>query len=71
MRHKTISGKATLTTAEAARYVGLAKSTLEKRRVYASEPHFVTLGTSVRYLVDDLDDWLIQRRSASTSERDS
>lgn len=72
MPHKTISGSATLSTAEAAKYVGLAKSTLEKMRVYGGGPPFLTLGgsTVVRYLIEDLDAWMVARRSASTSERD-
>ena len=72
MRHKTIAESAVMNTAEAAIYVGLAEGTLEKARVYGGGPKFVTLGgtTSVRYLIDDLDEWLEARRHSSTSERD-
>lgn len=72
MRHKTIAGSAVMNTAEAAKYVGLAEGTLEKMRVYGGGPKFLTLGstTAVRYLIDDLDDWLETRRHSSTSERD-
>lgn len=69
MPRKTINGSAILNTAQAAKYVGRAKSTLEKARVYGDGPVFVTMGSSVGYLVDDLDDWLDRRRCSSTSER--
>lgn len=70
MPRKTINGSAILNTAQAAKYIGRAKSTLEKWRVYGGGPVFVTQGSSVGYLVDDLDDWLDRNRGSSTSERD-
>jgi len=69
MPRKTINGSAILNTAQAAKYIGRSKSTLEKWRVYADGPVFVTQGSSVGYLVDDLDDWLDRGRASRTSER--
>ncbi|MBG52200.1 MAG: hypothetical protein CML99_07250 [Rhodobiaceae bacterium] len=44
-----------LTTTEAAAYLGLAISTLNKWRCYGDGPQFVKLGRAVRYKRDDLD----------------
>lgn len=57
-----------LTTAEAARYLGLATSTLNKWRVYGYGPAFVKLGRAVRYRKDDLDRYLEKSARRSTSE---
>ena len=57
-----------LTTPEAARYLGLAVSTLNKWRVYGYGPTFVKLGRAVRYRQDDLDRFLEARARRSTSE---
>ncbi len=59
---------ALLTTPEAARYLGLAVSTLNKWRVYGYGPAFVKLGRAVRYRQDDLDRFLETRARRSTSE---
>jgi len=61
---------------EAAQYIGLAESTLEKMRVTgkngragkAGQP-FVRLGASaVGYDLRDLDDWIDRQKRSSTSE---
>ena len=57
-----------LTTAQAAAYTQIAESTLEKKRVYGGGPRFTRIGRSVRYLIDDLDAFLTERRYGSTSE---
>jgi hypothetical protein len=57
-----------LDTAGAARYVGLAKSTLEKLRVFGGGPPFIKARRLVRYRPDDLDVWLGERVVGSTSE---
>jgi predicted DNA-binding transcriptional regulator AlpA len=61
---------AVLRTPEAARYLGMAISTLTKTRVRGGPdcPPYVQLsGRAVGYLISDLDDWLAARRRASTS----
>lgn len=61
-----------LSTAEAAAYVGLAASTLEKRRVTGLDsPPFVqsVARGSVRYRLRDLEVWLEARTFRNTSER--
>ena len=58
-----------LNTEEAAAYVGLAKSTLEKLRIYGDGPIFTKYSTRVvRYRIEDLDAWIEKHRAASTSE---
>lgn len=55
-------------TAEAAHYLGLATTTLNKWRIYGHGPRFVKLGRAVRYRKDDLDRYLADRTKRSTSE---
>lgn len=48
-----------LRTAEAAEYVGLSASSLEKMRARGTGPAFIRLGgRAVGYRVDDLERWL-------------
>ena len=58
-----------LDTNGAAQYLSLAKSTLEKLRVYGGGPRFLKLNRSVRYRSDDLDDWLRANVVSHTSQR--
>ena len=54
---------------QAAKYVGLAASTLAKRRITGGGPKFVRLSArAIGYLQSDLDEWLIAKRCSSTSE---
>ena len=53
---------------EAAAYVGLSASTLNKLRVFGGGPVFLKLGRRVAYDVSDLDAWLSERRRRSTSD---
>ena len=56
-------------TPDAARYVGLTPSTLEKMRLYVTGPPFIRLGPrAVGYSISDLDSWIEARRRHSTSE---
>lgn len=56
-------------TRAAAEHVGLAPSTLEKRRVFGGGPPYRKLGTKVVYDSADLDAWLeAQPRMNSTAE---
>jgi excisionase family DNA binding protein len=56
-------------TTEAAKILGLSKSTLEKARLYGGGPPFLKLGRLVKYRPADLDDWLNARLMATTSAR--
>jgi len=58
-----------LDTDQAAQYLRLAKSTVEKMRVYGGGPNFLKLNRSVRYRAEDLDDWLRANIVSNTSER--
>lgn len=55
-------------TATAAAYLGLAKNTLEKMRVYGSGPRFAKYRRAVRYSIDELDAWIQKNSADSTSE---
>ncbi len=55
-----------LRTPDAARYVGLSASTLEKLRLVGKGPAWIRLGArTVGYDVTALDEWLDQRRAAT------
>ncbi len=62
-----------LRTPEAAAYVGLSISTLEKKRLTGGGPPFIRLGgRAVGYDIRDLDAWLdAQRELAQSAEDDS
>lgn len=51
---------------EAARYVGLSKSSLDKLRMGSDGPAYFKLGRAVVYATADLDAWLASKRCAST-----
>jgi hypothetical protein len=58
-----------LRTPAAAKYLGIAKSTLEKMRCFGTGPVFERVGRrAVVYNVPALDEYLAQRRATSTSE---
>ena len=59
---------AVLTTRQAAQYLGLAVSTLNKWRCHGGGPEFLKLGRAVRYRQDDLDAFLETRMFRSTAE---
>ena len=61
-----------LRTRDAARYCGLAKSTLEKLRCYGGGPQFTRRGKAVFYPIESLDEYLASLpRFNSTSEADA
>lgn len=55
-------------TREAADYIGMAKSTMEKWRLTGDGPRFSKCLRAVLYDVQDLDEWLRERRRTSTSD---
>jgi predicted DNA-binding transcriptional regulator AlpA len=55
-------------TADAARYVGLSKSTLEKLRVTGGGPEYAALGRVIVYRAEDLDAWVQAHLRRSTSD---
>ena len=55
-------------TQEAAQYVGLAKSTLDKLRLEGGGPVYLKLGKAVVYEVADLDAWCNASRRSHTAE---
>lgn len=57
-----------LSCAEAADFLTLSMSTLNKYRVHGGGPRFLKLGRAVRYARSDLEAWIDQSRRASTSE---
>lgn len=58
-----------LRTAAAANYLGIGKSTLERKRIDGSGPRFRVLGKKiVVYAVKDLDAWASMQVFSSTSE---
>jgi predicted DNA-binding transcriptional regulator AlpA len=57
-----------LTTPQAAIYLGLAVSTLNKWRCFGDGPRFLKLGRAVRYRREDLDSFLVSRQLGSTAE---
>jgi len=64
--------KHVLRTPQAAEYVGLSASTLEKFRLTGNGPVYQKAGPKiVIYRVEDLDAWLNSQRRRSTSEVES
>ena len=59
--------KPVMNVQQAACYLGLAVSTLNKWRCYGDGPLFIKMGRSVRYRLKDLNDYIEGRRAGSTS----
>lgn len=58
-----------LRTKDAAAYLGIGQSTLERKRIEGTGPQFRRLGARiVTYAVDDLDAWANENVLSSTSE---
>ena len=57
-----------LRTTQAAAYLSLSKSTLEKLRLTGGGPRYAKLGKIVVYGLSDLDAWTAARMRHSTSE---
>ena len=58
----------TLTVVQAATYLGLAVSTLNKWRCHGGGPVFIKLGRAVRYRQEDLDQFVMDGRATMTCE---
>ena len=58
-----------MTVQQAALYVSLSASTLNKLRVFGGGPTYLKVTRRVLYVQSDLDDWLSSKRTNSTSER--
>jgi hypothetical protein len=60
--------KITFTEIEASDYIGMSRSFLRQDRMNGTRenrttgPTFLKIGRSIRYLKDDLDNWLLQHR---------
>lgn len=47
---------------QAAEYLGISKSYLDKARIYGGGPNFIKVGAAVIYSTKDLDIWLNDKR---------
>ena len=56
-----------MTVKQAAEYLGLAVSTLNKWRCHGGGPVFIKMGRAVRYRVEDLEAYISYSSSVSTS----
>lgn len=62
--------QAYLRTSDAAKYLGIGQSTLERKRVDGTGPQFRVLGSRiVSYAIADLDAWASEHVLTSTSQR--
>lgn len=57
-----------MTVNQAAIYLGLAVSTLNKWRCHGGGPMFIKMGRAVRYRVEDLEAFVHNGRASSTSD---
>jgi predicted DNA-binding transcriptional regulator AlpA len=55
-----------LRTPQAAEYLGLSTSTMEKMRLRADGPRYAKLGRLVVYAITDLDAWVDVHKRTST-----
>lgn len=63
---ESLTLRVAFTTREAAAYLGLAVSTLNKWRCYGTGPKYLKLGRAVRYHREDLDIFVTAHRLTST-----
>ena len=63
---QSVTIRIAFTTREAAVYLGLAVSTLNKWRCYGTGPKYLKLGRAVRYTKDELDIFIETRLFRST-----
>lgn len=61
-----------ISVSEAASYLALAESTLNKMRMTGGGPRFLKLSARrVAYDTADLDEWLLTKRRCSTSDQEA
>jgi predicted DNA-binding transcriptional regulator AlpA len=60
-----------MSTPEAARFLGLSVQTLSKHRTYGSGPRWSKIGRRVVYAIGDLTEWVERGAKGSTSEPDT
>jgi len=65
------SGHAALTERDAAPYIGYTMSALRRWRADGRGPAYIRHGRAVRYLVADLDQWLLAHRVETSDTRTS
>jgi len=58
-----------LKPADAAAFLDLSRSTLAKRRMTGNGPRFVKFGASVRYSLQDLEEYVARSARSSTSDQ--
>jgi len=63
-------GSPFLSTAQAAFYIGLHRTTLELMRKRGDGPRFRRHGRFVRYHIDDLDTWSVENGGRAHGSRD-
>ena len=68
MPHETIA-PAKLRVQQAAGYLGISKSWLDKKRITGEGPPYLKLGRRVVYDIDDLEIWASGHRRQDTSEQ--
>jgi predicted DNA-binding transcriptional regulator AlpA len=67
-RISTDVGSHPLRRADAADYIGMSVSWLNKAAVFGTGPRFIKIGRSVRYWRSDLDEFLATKLRKSTSD---
>lgn len=69
--HSKIGSGRKLAVAEAAAFIGVSKSWLDKKRVDGGGPAYLKIGRRVLYDLNDLEDFTASKRLRSTSDRSS
>ena len=64
----TLPGGGHVPVENAARYVGLSASHMNKLRHFGGGPIYLKLGSQIFYRTSDLDAWLSAQRCSSTAE---
>lgn len=59
-----------LSVSEAARFLGVSKSFLNKARLTGNGPLFIKIGARVVYDLSDIEDWLVAKRMHHTAAFD-